>query len=140
MHDATTEWFVSLPLGFEDANLYLRGDRLYLSPSLYPPLEGLSVVRVGTEIAQFKRNRIEPSHGLALLPGGTLRRIRPASRDEAIAYLQGHVLSDADDKGWGTITFADLNLGWAKAAAGQWKNHYPKGLRLRLRSATQNSE
>ena len=31
--------------------------------------------------------------------------------------------------GWGLFCADEFPLGWGKASGGQWKNHYPKGLR-----------
>ena len=42
--------------------------------------------------------------------------------------LDNHVKKDS--KGWTLITTDGFSIGWAKAAGGMLKNHYPKGLRI----------
>jgi len=97
------------------------------------PLSGLRVLRPGLALGAMKKNRFEPSHALAL----TLRREDcqrsvswPADSQEIAAFLHGvSIPCDPAWKGWYLVCTDGYSLGWAKAAGGMLKNHYPKGLR-----------
>ncbi len=120
----------------------LFGDKLYLAPAaltdeadpagITNALRGLRVLRAGlcagTVIGLDRgRPRFEPDHALALAAGITLRGF-PVDEASADAYLRGETLP-ADARGWYTVTYEGLPLGWGKASDGVMKNHYPKGLR-----------
>ena len=117
----------------------LFGDRLYLAPAALggdgDPVEalaGLKVLRtglcVGTVVGLDRgRGRFEPDHALALAAGLSIRAL-PVDYDAACAYLRGEPLP-CDLRGWYTVTYCGLPLGWGKASDGVMKNHYPKGLR-----------
>jgi NOL1/NOP2/fmu family ribosome biogenesis protein len=51
------------------------------------------------------------------------------SQTEAAHYLRGETLPTAFGSGWTLLRLGGCSLGWAKAAGGVLKNHYPKGLR-----------
>lgn len=76
--------------------------------------------------------RFEPAHALALWLRGAegITKVAdfPADSPEIISYLHGGVLP-GEGQGWMLITAGGLAIGWAKASAGQLKNHFPKGLR-----------
>jgi hypothetical protein len=52
-----------------NGNLTLFGDQLYRLPDGAPSLKGIRVLRAGLHIGEFKKNRFEPSHALALFRG-----------------------------------------------------------------------
>ncbi len=114
------------------------GEQLYLFPPQMTDMKGLKIVRPGLHIGTVKKNRLEPSHALALslLPGQAKRvcRLSPDS-PEAVRYLKGEALPcegldiTGGDKGWILICVGDVSLGWGKGSGGIIKNHYPKGLR-----------
>ena len=117
----------------------LFGDKLYLIPKEIcgdrDPAEALLGIRVlraglcvGTVVGLDKgRGRFEPDHALALCAGLSIRSLDVDS-DGAVAYLRGETLP-ADLRGWHTVTYRGLPLGWGKASDGVMKNHFPKGLR-----------
>lgn len=118
---------------------YLRfGDQLYLLPPQMISLKGLKVLRPGLHIGTIKKNRLEPSHALALWlkqeQAKVWKEMEPNSV-EAVKYLKGETLtgdtgmSAPCEKGWVLICTGNVSLGWGKMAAGTIKNHYPKGLR-----------
>ena len=118
---------------------YLRfGDQLYLLPAEMVSLKGLKVLRPGLHIGTIKKNRLEPSHALALwLRPEQVKVWKELAPDglEAVKYLKGETLtgdtgmSAPCEKGWVLICTGNVSLGWGKMAAGTIKNHYPKGLR-----------
>ena len=105
------------------------GDTLLCAPPL-PPLQGLRVLRAGLHLGRAKGAVFAPDHALALaappLPLQAFALDEPAAR----AYLRGETLpAPSAARGYGTVTFRGLALGFVKASDGQLKNHYPKGLR-----------
>lgn len=112
------------------------GDQIYLLPEKTPDLSGLRVLRPGLHLAAGKKNRLEPSHALALFlnPDTVSRRMELAAESEEIrTYLSGGTLSaEKTENGWTLICADGWPAGWAKASSGILKNHYPKGLRQEL--------
>lgn len=121
------------------------GDSIYLAPKELPETTGLKVKRAGLKLGEFKKNRFEPDHALAmaLKPSEVLNYCSFACNSEEIKeYLNGMTLSlptaDADcsvkqiagTKGWCLICVNGVSLGWGKIAGEMIKNHYPKGLRV----------
>ena len=121
--------------------LVLFGDQLYRLPDGAPGLSGLRVLRAGLHIGEYKKNRLEPSHALALCMGTgdaktyvnlTVddRRARSFFRGESFFTEEGEI--QGSGKGWGLVCIDGCSAGWGKFAGGQVKNHYPKGLRREL--------
>jgi NOL1/NOP2/sun family putative RNA methylase len=142
----------------ENGNLTLFGSQLYRLPDGAPSLAGLRVLRAGLHIGEFKKNRFEPSHALALFLGtGDVNcSVSLSAEDARIAgFLRGEsIFLRADDslneenapgkdgaahatpqkrsgtdKGWCLVCVDGCSIGWGKIAGDQIKNHYPKGLR-----------
>jgi NOL1/NOP2/fmu family ribosome biogenesis protein len=114
--------------------LILYGEQIYQVPEGLPPFDGLRVLRPGLHLGTLKKNRLEPSHALALaLCPKQVKMTADLSADDpaAVSYLNGNILSvDPELKGWTLVTVDGYSLGWGKAASGTLKNHYPKGLRI----------
>ena len=110
------------------------GEQIYLVPGYCIDLKGVRIVRPGLHIGTEKKNRIEPSHALALaLQPGETDRAREISLEEASRYMRGESLScDAKERGWLLLVCEGYPIGFGKASNGQIKNHYPKGLRREL--------
>ena len=117
--------------------IFMFGDQMYLAPENMPSPNGLKVMRPGLHLGTLKKDRFEPSHALAL----ALRKDEvqayvdfEAEAPEIDAYLNGQTLRGLDkkEKGWRLILVDGYSIGWAKAAGGMLKNHYPKGLRINL--------
>lgn len=122
-------------------NLIMFGDQLYRLPDEAPSLRGIHVLRAGTHIGEFKKNRLEPSHALALAMGeedarsvvhlsGDDARTRAFFRGESLC-VDGEQIQGAD-KGWCLVCVDHMSAGWGKLSNLQVKNHYPKGLRREL--------
>ena len=106
------------------------GEQIYLMPVGMISLEGLKVLRPGLHLGTNRKNRIEPSHALALsLSMEETDQRMELTQEDAKRYLHGESLSCTDKKGWTLLTYEGYPLGFGKAANGQMKNHYPKGLR-----------
>jgi NOL1/NOP2/fmu family ribosome biogenesis protein len=114
--------------------LILFGEQVYQLPEGLPSFDGLRVLRPGLHLGTLRKNRLEPSHALALAlrPEQAGMSVDFSAEDPAVLnYLNGGTLSvDPKLKGYTLVTVDGYSLGWGKAAAGTLKNHYPKGLRI----------
>ena len=106
------------------------GDNLYLSPAPLA-LDGLRCLRPGLQLGAIQKNRLIPSHALALaLRPSDAARCAQLTDEEAAAYISGSELPCSHElSGWCLVCVRGVSLGWGKAVAGRLKNHYPKGLR-----------
>lgn len=111
------------------------GDRLYRAPEGCPPLEGLRALRPGLELGTLKKNRLEPSHALALALSDKIpvQAIELEAEDpQARAYLRGEqIAAQPGQKGWALVKAGGFALGWCKISGAAANNHLPKGLRRR---------
>ena len=109
------------------------GDSLFVLPEYAPSLQGIHVESPGLWIGDFKKNRFEPAHALALAlsPEDVVRTFDlRGDSNEAKAYLNGQALSCDGPNGWTLVTLDGFSAGWGKVSGGMLKNHYPKGLRI----------
>ncbi|WP_018665161.1 RsmF rRNA methyltransferase first C-terminal domain-containing protein [Heyndrickxia acidiproducens] len=125
----------ALPLFPTDGRAYFQfKNQLYLLPHACPALNGLHLVRPGLHLGEFKKNRFEPNHALALALGpGQCRYTKNLAGNSAacLRYLKGETLpGTAENRGWILVTVDGFPLGWSKEANGILKNLYPKGLRM----------
>ena len=122
----------------ERGTFQIFGESLYLVPEELAGynLKGLKIVRNGLHFGEFKKNRFEPSHHLALaLKGEEVKNLCELSIDgqEITRYLSGESLNvDEKLEGWNLVSVDDYSLGWGKSKNGVLKNHYPKGLRVSI--------
>lgn len=116
----------------QGGSLQMFGEQIYLVPRAMVSMDGMKVVRPGLHIGTDKKNRIEPSHALALAlraeEVGEDRKME-LTEEQAERYLHGESLPAGERKGWTLLVHKGYPLGFGKAAGGQMKNHYPKGLR-----------
>lgn len=112
--------------------MLLFGEQLYCTPDSAIDIQGLKVLRPGLHLGTLKKNRLEPSHALALAL--TQKDVVHscsflADSTEIKNYLQGQTFSYTGENGWYLICVEGYSIGWGKCAGGMMKNHYPKGLR-----------
>jgi NOL1/NOP2/fmu family ribosome biogenesis protein len=115
---------------FPSELLRIQGDRLYLTPTELPDLKGLRVTLSGIWLGNFKKERFEPAHPLALFlkPGQAKNSVNlPAGSPELAAYLRGESLPVEGLPGWTLVCADGWPLGWGKRVQGVVKNHYPRG-------------
>ncbi len=106
--------------------------QLYAVPEQCPDLDKIKVVRSGLHLGEFKKNRFEPNHALALaLAKDEVRHTisLTTDSDEWKKYIRGETLQTGGDNGWSLVTIDGYSLGWGKETKGTLKNFYPKGLR-----------
>lgn len=114
-----------------EPGLAVKEERLHYQPLDYD-LRGLNVLRSGLFIGEFKKNRFEPAHSLAmaLKPSDVKNTIDFANdSDEIRAYLRGESIGTGQSRGWVLVSVEGVSLGWGKESNGILKNKYPKGLR-----------
>ena len=107
------------------------GDNLYYLPHPAPNLKGVRVLRCGLHLGEVKKDRLEPSHSLAmhLSAKDVKRRLDTTESDGLVEkYYVGETL-ECDFRGWGLVCVDGYPCGWCKGDGMQAKNHYPKGLR-----------
>lgn len=116
---------------FKERVLYNFGEALYLMPGDMIPLVGLQVERPGLQLGFCEKDRFKPSHALALyLHPEEVQKNYELTSEQTIRYLRGETFPvDTDLKGWYLLSVQGFSIGFGKAAGGQMKNHYPKGLR-----------
>lgn len=116
---------------FKEHMLLKFGEWVYLIPEQMISLDGLQIERPGVQIGLCERDRLKPSHALAMaLRPEWVRRHYEMSPQQTEKYLCGETFEVEDGlKGWYLLSYLGISAGWGKAAAGQMKNHYPKGLR-----------
>lgn len=108
------------------------GTHLFALPYLCPRLDGLKVVRPGLHIGEWKKNRFEPNHALAMaLTPQQVQAHVSLTFEESIRYMKGETLQTNEDRGWVLMTIDGYSLGWGKEVKGIVKNFYPKGLRIK---------
>lgn len=112
-------------------NLHIVGDELYFLPDNCPQLDGLQVLRAGVPLGEFKGERFEPSHSLAMCLKACETNCIDVDENTAINYLRGLTFDCEENKsGWCLVTYFGYPLGWCKAVNGTAKNHLPKGIRI----------
>lgn len=117
-----------------DDALVVYGEQLYAVPRDAPAFDGLHMVRAGLWLGTLRRDRLEPSHSLALTidAAAAMRRLDLSADDErTLRYLQGHPLDEPGEPGWVLVCVDGFPLGWGRRAGAVVKNAYPKGLRWR---------
>ena len=124
-----------------NGKLMMFGEQLYRLPDIQVDLKGLKVQRAGLHIGEFKKNRFEPSHSLALaLKSNEAKNIVDLDIDDSrtSGFFNGQSVTLGEDqtqkckKGWTLVCVAGYSAGWGKVSGIQVKNHYPKGLRNKI--------
>ena len=109
------------------------GEKLLLLPEGLPRLDHLSVLRAGVVLAEARKNRLEPDHGVfAAARGGAVNRLLDFAADDPslAAFLAGEEIA-CGSSGYVGVAVCGAVLGFGKASGGRLKNRYPKGLRNR---------
>jgi len=136
----TPEWQVwqrfreeTLGVDFPSERLRMLGTRLYFVPEDVPDLKGLRMTIPGIWLGNFKKERFEPAHPLAmyLRPRQVHNNLALASDSrEMAAYLRGESLLAEGKPGWTLVTADGWPLGWGKRVQGVVKNHFPRGWQI----------
>ena len=115
--------------------MYEINGMLYDLPEGVFDWKGLNVLRVGVRLGEVKNGRFEPSHSLAMCVKKEECKnvVDLAEADERLEkYFRGETIEADVDNGWCVVCVNGYPLGLGKAVGGTVKNHYPKGLRIKL--------
>ncbi len=108
------------------------GQKLYSLPKGTPDFDRMKVERAGLGLGEFKKDRFEPAHSLAMaLRPCEAKNVLSVDMENAKRYILGEML-ECDIKGWAIVKYKGVSLGWCKCDGMYAKNHYPKGLRKSL--------
>lgn len=125
----------------KNSRLVMFGEQLYRLPDMEVDIKGLKVLRAGLHIGEFKKQRFEPSHSLALaLKLNDAKNLVKLTCDnpQTIGFFNGQSVMLSDEqaaeckKGWALVCVDGYPAGWGKVNGAQVKNHYPKGLRNKI--------
>lgn len=125
----------------KNSRLVMFGEQLYRLPDMEVDIMGLKVQRAGLHIGEFKKQRFEPSHSLALaLKLSEAKNVVKLTCDnpQTIGFFNGQSVMLSDEqaaeckKGWALVCVDGYPAGWGKVNGTQVKNHYPKGLRNKI--------
>jgi NOL1/NOP2/sun family putative RNA methylase len=115
-----------------------EGSRLYALPADLPDLKGLRVLHPGWWLADLKKDRIEPSHALAMaLPASAARRILalPADNPDVFKYLRCETLLSDGEAGWILVAVQALTPVPSPTGGGGQDSPLPVGEGLGVRGA-----
>lgn len=125
----------------KNSRLVMFGEQLYRLPDMEVDIKGLKVQRAGLHIGEFKKQRFEPSHSLALaLKLSEAKNVVKLTWDDpqTTGFFNGQSVMLSDEqaaeckKGWALVCVDGYPAGWGKVNGTQVKNHYPKGLRNKI--------
>lgn len=125
----------------KNSRLVMFGEQLYRLPDMEVDIKGLKAQRAGLHIGEFKKQRFEPSHSLALaLKLNDAKNLVKLTCDnpQTIGFFNGQSVMLSDEqaaeckKGWALVCVDGYPAGWGKVNGAQVKNHYPKGLRNKI--------
>lgn len=125
----------------KNSRLVMFGEQLYRLPDMEVDIKGLKVQRAGLHIGEFKKQRFEPSHSLALaLKLSEAKNVVKLTCDnpQTIGFFNGQSVMLSDEqaaeckKGRALVCVDGYPAGWGKVNGTQVKNHYPKGLRNKI--------
>lgn len=125
----------------KNSRLVMFGEQLYRLPDIEVDIKGLKVQRAGLHIGEFKKQRFEPSHSLALaLKISEAKNVVKLTWDDpqTTGFFNGQSVMLSDEQaaecknGWALVCVDGYPAGWGKVNGAQVKNHYPKGLRNKI--------
>lgn len=116
-----------------DFKFIQTGDKIW-ALKIPVDMSGLKVIRNGLEIGVLKKNRFEPSHSLAMAipPEQMPQKLNFSyNHPNILKYLKGESFDVNCQDGWTVICVDGFALGFGKVSKNTFKNHYPKGLRIK---------
>jgi NOL1/NOP2/sun family putative RNA methylase len=129
----------NLTFSFELYQLSVKGSYIYKLADKSPQLDGLKVIHPGWWLGTIRKERLIPSHALAM--GLHIDQVRlsvtfQSSDRQIMAYLAGESFTNQGENGWVLITVDGFPIGWGKRVQNVIKNYYPHGLRRSSPSMT----
>jgi len=123
---------------FEKINLnkrikgYIFNNSTYYIKDTSMVKSGVHYMSVGVKLGDMEKNGFKPDHYLFSAFGRDLKNIINLSVNskEAQNYLHGDTLDTELPDGYGAVLIEGCPVGGFKISKAQFKNHYPKGLRI----------
>jgi NOL1/NOP2/fmu family ribosome biogenesis protein len=116
--------------GLEERDNLILHDGIESLPHPFD-IRPLNVLRYGVRAFDFKEKLVLPAHHLTHYLDA--KESIPLNEEELAKYIGGETLNLKAKDGWDVVSFQGANLGWFKAKNNVAKNHYPKGLRRKLK-------
>ena len=116
--------------GLEERDNLILHDGIESLPRSFD-IRPLNVLRYGVRAFDFKEKLVLPAHHLAHYLDA--KESISLNEEELAKYIGGETLNLKAKDGWNVVSFQGANLGWVKAKNNVAKNHYPKGLRRKLK-------
>lgn len=126
----------------KNSRLVMFGEQLYRLPDMEVDIKGLKVQRVGLHIGEFKKQRFEPSHSLALaLKLNDAKNLVKLTCDnpQTIGFFNGQSVMLSDEqaaeckKGWALVCVDGYTAGWGKVNGTQVKTIILRGLEIKYK-------
>ena len=128
------DFLIDITKEFHNGTFTTRQDKLYFEPNHNLSINGLRILRSGLLLGEYKHNKFEPSHALAMsLKMSEYKNIINFNLDDerVIKYLKCETL-DVKDKhinGYVLVCVDGYPLGFGKVDKGILKNKYPANYR-----------
>lgn len=109
-----------------------NGNPVYFTPDF--EIKKGTAFSCGVTIGEIRKNYIQPHHQFFMAMGKNFKRKieLPPDSDEMKKYLHGEEIPADCENGWAVITTNGCAVGGVKVVSGRAKNHYPKGLRIKI--------
>ena len=123
--------FLRKNLSTQMGSCFEYGDFGYCVKDLSALKKGVNYYSIGVRVGQIVNKRFEPCHNLFTAFGRNFKNKLELNYpcNEILRYLKGETLTVEMDDGYGAVILSGCPVGGFKLANGQFKNHYPKGLR-----------
>ena len=126
----------------KNSRLVMFGEQLYRLPDMEVDIKGLKVQRAGLHIGEFKKQRFEPSHSLALaLKLNDAKNVVKLTCDnpQTIGFFNGQSVMLSDEqaaeckKGWALVCVDGYPAGWGKVMVHRLKIIILRGLEIKYK-------
>jgi len=91
-----------------------------------------NIMNYGVKLGELEKNRFEPHHNLFTAFGNAFKVKIELDKEQTIKFLQGQTLTTDMANGWCALSYKGCCFAGGKIVNGMIKNHYPKGLRLKI--------
>lgn len=117
-----SKYNLKLPSG----EIFAHDDKLFIAPHIYPNMQGLQVLNTGLTLGTIKKQRFEPSYGLALALQKTdfSQVVDFAINDPNIArFLKGETFEVCGADGYNLMCIEGYPIGFGKLLKNRLKGH-----------------
>lgn len=111
------------------SHLQVQKDRLFGMEAPFVKFKRANCIRQGIELGQYKKNRFELSHALALSEYPFVQTVE-VNLNQMDQFMHGQVLHLPCPKGMVVLCYQKIGFGLGKSDGSCIKNKIPKGIRL----------